>query len=140
LNRLKTENEIRCHIQKKQIYLFLYVRILYICGLKLLRKTVMGKTKLDIQKLEEAAKKLRAIAHPLRIAIIGLLEDNKSLSVTEIHEKLQVEQAITSHHLGILKDKGVLKSERRGKNIFYELKHSQISKIVGCINSCGTEQ
>lgn len=94
-------------------------------------------TQLDISKLEEAAKKLKAMAHPLRIAIIELLMNNEKLSVTEIHERLHLEQAVTSHHLGILKDKGVLDSVRDGKNIYYKLKHNQISNIVSCINTCG---
>ncbi|MEI7594239.1 MAG: metalloregulator ArsR/SmtB family transcription factor [Bacteroidota bacterium] len=98
------------------------------------------KTKLDIEKLEEAAKKLKAMAHPLRIAIIELLMEQEKLSVTEIYEKLNIEQAITSHHLGILKDKGILLSIRDGKNIYYTLKHNQISNIVNCINTCGAKR
>lgn len=98
------------------------------------------ESKLDIEKLEEAAKKLKAMAHPLRIAIIELLMNSEKLSVTDIYEKLNIEQAITSHHLGILKDKGILLSIRDGKNIFYSLKHNQISNIVNCINTCGTNK
>ncbi|MBU0487392.1 MAG: metalloregulator ArsR/SmtB family transcription factor [Bacteroidetes bacterium] len=98
----------------------------------------MPKSYLDVEKLEEAAKKLKAMAHPMRIAIVELLQNNKKLSVTQIYKKLNIEQAITSHHLGILKDKGIVSSSRVGKNIFYELKHKQISHIVDCINSCGS--
>ena len=58
--------------------------------------------KLDIVKLEAAASKLRAMAHPMRIAIIELLNNNKKLNVTEIYESLRIEQAAASHHLNIL--------------------------------------
>ncbi len=91
---------------------------------------------LDIMKLEAAASKLRAIAHPMRIAIIGLLEDNPKLSVTEIYDRLKIEQASASHHLNILKSKGVLNSKRDGKKIYYSLKHQTISEIIECINRC----
>jgi len=83
----------------------------------------MTTNRLDPEQLERAANMLKAIAHPMRIAIIGFLEDGLQLSVTEIHEKLGIEQSTTSHHLGILKDKGVLVSRREGKNTYYSLKH-----------------
>ena len=41
----------------------------------------MTKKKLDLQKLELAASKLRAMAHPMRIAIIDLLAENRKLNV-----------------------------------------------------------
>lgn len=96
---------------------------------------VMGKILLDIDKLELAASKLRAIAHPMRIAIIDLLNE-KQLSVTEIYEKLDIEQASASHHLNILKSKGVLASRRNGKKIYYSLKNQTLSEIIECINRC----
>lgn len=92
--------------------------------------------KINTEQLEAAASMLKAIAHPMRIAILSFLEGGKSLTVTEIHEKLGIEQSTTSHHLGILKDKGVLKSRRDGKNTFYSIKHNNLSHIVNCVSKC----
>jgi DNA-binding transcriptional ArsR family regulator len=92
--------------------------------------------KLNSEQLEKAANMLKAIAHPVRIAIISQLEKGKKLTVTEIHEILKLEQSTTSHHLGILKDKGVLASKRDGKNSYYFLKHEKLSDILNCINQC----
>ena len=94
------------------------------------------KNTLDIQKLELAASKLRAMAHPMRIAIIELLTENKKLTVTEIYEKLSIEQASASHHLNILKNKGLLESKRDGKMILYSLKTSVLANVIDCINQC----
>ena len=91
---------------------------------------------LTIEQLESAANMLKAIAHPMRIAILNYLDDGKKLTVTEIHELLQIEQSTTSHHLGILKDKGVLSSKRDGKNTYYFLRHDNLSNIVDCISQC----
>ncbi|MFC2136927.1 ArsR/SmtB family transcription factor [Bacteroidota bacterium] len=91
---------------------------------------------ISTNQLDEAANILKAIAHPMRIAILGYLEGGISLTVTEIHEKLNIEQSATSHHLGILKDKGVLKSKREGKNTYYSLKHDTLSQIVKCVTEC----
>lgn len=96
----------------------------------------MGIKELKIEQLEHSANMLKAIAHPMRIAIISLLEDGKMLTVTEIHENLKIEQSTTSHHLGILKDKGILASKRDGKNTFYYLKHESLSSIINCVKKC----
>ena len=97
-----------------------------------------NKTVLDIQKLELAASKLRAMAHPMRSAIIDLLTENKKLTVTEIYERLSIEQASASHHLNILKNKGLLESKRDGKMILYSLKTNVLANVIDCINQCVT--
>jgi DNA-binding transcriptional ArsR family regulator len=99
----------------------------------------MSKINLDIAKLENAASKLRAMAHPMRIAIIDMLNDVEMMSVTEIYERLEIEQASASHHLNILKNKGVLVSKRDGKKIFYALKSKTINQIIGCLNICSED-
>jgi len=94
---------------------------------------------LDFDRLETAASMLKAMAHPMRIAILKHLEYGKRLTVTQIHELLGIEQSTTSHHLGILKDKGVLCSKREGKNTFYYLKYEILSKIVDSLEVCTCE-
>ena len=91
---------------------------------------------LNPEQLEAASSMLKAIAHPMRIAILSYLDNGQRLTVTEIHEKLKIEQSTTSHHLGIMKDKGVLSSQRDGKNTYYFLRHEQLSQIVECIGKC----
>lgn len=91
---------------------------------------------LDVVKLEAAASKLRAIAHPMRIAIIDLLKEERKLNVTQIYHRLNIEQAAASHHLNILKTKGVLVSKRDGKTINYSLKYKALTDIIYCINKC----
>jgi DNA-binding transcriptional ArsR family regulator len=91
---------------------------------------------LNPESLEKAAGMLRAIAHPVRIAIVGCLEDGKRKTVTEIHKQLGIEQSTASHHLGILKDKDVLASKREGKNTRYFLKHENLKTILNCVSNC----
>jgi ArsR family transcriptional regulator len=71
--------------------------------------------------LESATETLRAVAHPHRLLIIEMLHRDQALSVTEIHERLGIEQAVASHHLRILKDKDVVTVRREGKNSYYAL-------------------
>ncbi|MGC8864169.1 MAG: ArsR/SmtB family transcription factor [Bacteroidales bacterium] len=99
----------------------------------------MTKAKLDIARLEAAASRMRALAHPMRIAIIDMLTDTPKMSVTEIYERLGIEQAAASHHLNILKNKGILISKRDGKKIFYSLKNATLMQIVDCLDRCERE-
>ncbi len=91
---------------------------------------------LTAEQLEKAANMLKAIAHPMRIAILEFLENGKHLTVTEIHKYLQIEQSTTSHHLGILKDKGILGSKREGKNTFYFIRNENLNNLIECISKC----
>jgi len=99
----------------------------------------MEFNELNPESLERAANMLKAIAHPIRISIIGCLEDGRKRTVTEIHKKLGIEQSTASHHLGILKDRGVLVSKREGKNTWYYLKHENLKTLLSCVSSCCQE-
>lgn len=96
----------------------------------------MNKVDFDIEHLERAANRLKAIAHPVRIAIIELLDNDGPSSVSDIFEKLGIEQASASHHLNILKNRGILKSVRTGKKIIYSLNNEIIGEIVNCLSRC----
>lgn len=79
----------------------------------------MDFSKLTTEQLEHAADMLKAMSHPMRVGILSILDQEKSLTVNEITEKTGLEQSTTSHHLGILKSKGILGSRRDGKNTHY---------------------
>ena len=100
----------------------------------------MEFNELNPERLEKVANMLKAIAHPLRIKIVGCLEDGERRTVTEIHTQLGIEQSTASHHLGILKDRGVLASRRQGKNTWYLLKHENLKTILNCVSSCCQDQ
>ena len=88
------------------------------------------------ENLEKASSMLKAIAHPIRISIVGCLEDGQKRTVTEIHNLLGIEQSTASHHLVILRDRGVLGSKREGKNTWYFLKHPNLKTILSSVSTC----
>lgn len=94
---------------------------------------------LNPEEVERASNMIKAISHPMRLAILGHLGEEKQLNVTEIHQLLGIEQSTASHHLGILKDKGILASLRKGKNTYYYLKRKNLSTLVKCISECACE-
>ena len=99
----------------------------------------MEFSELKPNEVEKAASMIKAISHPMRLAILGYLGDGRQMSVTEIHNLLGIEQSSASHHLGILKDKGILSSIRQGKNTIYRLKLANLNKLIHCISECACE-
>ena len=99
----------------------------------------MKFSELKPEEIDRAANMMKAISHPMRLAILGYLGEGKQMSVTEIHRLLDIEQSTASHHLGILKDKGILASTRVGKNTRYYLRKQNLSKLVRCISECACD-
>lgn len=88
------------------------------------------KTHFHPDFLEDSTETLRAIAHPIRIAMIDLLFSNGKMTVTEIYQHLKIEQAIASHHLRILKSRNVVDLDRDGKNSLYYLANQEYYDIL----------
>jgi DNA-binding transcriptional ArsR family regulator len=90
-------------------------------------------TRFDIEFLEDVTEKLKAVAHPIRFMMVDLLHREKELSVTDIHDKLDIEQAVASHHLRILKNQDIVKVSRDGKNSIYSLAKAEYYQIVAAV-------
>lgn len=96
----------------------------------------MTRVKINQQRMNVSAEMLRALAHPLRLSIVALLDEEGALTVTEIHEALGIEQAVASHHLGIMKTKGMLNVERDGRNCRYSLRFGCLTMVLSCMELC----
>lgn len=90
-------------------------------------------------RVERCADILKVIAHPMRMTIVEMLHLEGDLTVTQIYEMLGIEQAVASHHLAQLRNKGVISSRRDGKNVVYALKLRKIYDVVECVKCCSTE-
>lgn len=86
--------------------------------------------KLDYVAVKSAAMTLRAINHKLRQQIIRLLNENKTMKVTDIYVKLRLEQSVASQHLAILRRANVVNTVRDGKFIHYSLNHDKIASVA----------
>lgn len=106
---------------------------LYICRINRLHRLFM-EPKLDIHFLEDATETMRAMAHPIRIAMIDLLHQNGKMSVTEIYETLEIEQAVASHHLRILKNKQVVTVQREQKFSLYSLQDVGYFEMINTLS------
>ncbi|MFT4537049.1 MAG: DNA-binding transcriptional ArsR family regulator [Saprospiraceae bacterium] len=90
--------------------------------------------KVDQGKLNTAAEIMRALAHPLRMNILEFIDKNKVINVNKIYNTLSLEQSITSQHLKILRQAGLVLTTREGKFIYYSLNYKAIEQAVTVIN------
>jgi ArsR family transcriptional regulator len=64
---------------------------------------------------------LQALGHPTRLSIVRELTGSGEVCACDFTTCCDVLQPTVSHHLRILKEAGVIESERRGTSIFYRL-------------------
>jgi len=79
--------------------------------------------------MRELIKVFKALSDPARIRIIKLLE-KKSMCVCELTRVLGAGQPNVSHHLGILKDAGLVNDVKDGLWVNYELSRDKYNKYA----------
>ncbi|MEV6445370.1 metalloregulator ArsR/SmtB family transcription factor [Amycolatopsis sp. NPDC051716] len=79
--------------------------------------------------LTDAGDLLRALAAPVRIAIVLQLRA-ADRCVHELVDALDVAQPLISQHLRVLKTAGVVQGERRGREVVYRLADDHLAHIV----------
>lgn len=83
----------------------------------------------DVASLSAAGELLRALAAPARIAIVLSLQQ-QGKCVHELVGELGFSQPLVSQHLRVLKDAGVVRGSRSGREIMYELVDDHLAHIV----------
>ena len=85
-------------------------------------------------KFELRAKIVKAMAHPTRLFIIDALSQQKRC-VYELTEMIGADMSTVSKHLTILKNAGIVKDEKRGTMVYYQLQRPCILDFFGCIEA-----
>jgi len=95
---------------------------------------------MDKKVAENVAEVLKAVAHPVRLQIVELLEA-KEMCVGDIVAAVGGKQAITSQQLNMMKDKGVLNCRRDGVKVYYRIENKNVIKLLNCIyDHCKTKK
>ncbi|MFR8207178.1 MAG: ArsR/SmtB family transcription factor [Alphaproteobacteria bacterium] len=83
--------------------------------------------------MKKAVKGISYIAHPLRLRILEFIDVNGASSVSAITKAVGEEQAIVSQSLKKLRDANLVKTERRGLFIYYNIREEYPASIFVCI-------
>ena len=97
----------------------------------------MGKREFvaENEKFAQVSLLLRAIAHPLRLDILQAIDNHGVIYVKSLVEELEIEQSITSQHLGALKQVNLVESKRDGKFILYQLRYDKIQMVHDAVQA-----
>ena len=72
---------------------------------------------------------LKALADPIRREILNLLKSGR-MSAGDITDHFDVTAAAISRHLSVLKEADLIRDERQGKFIYYDLNASVLEEIM----------
>ena len=88
--------------------------------------------KTRILLFERQAEIAKAVAHPLRIAVIDFLKDGEKC-VCDIAEHIDSERSNVSKHLMLMVRAGVLSYRKDGLKVFYTLKTPCVADFLSCV-------
>ncbi|HDL04550.1 MAG TPA: ArsR family transcriptional regulator [candidate division Zixibacteria bacterium] len=83
---------------------------------------------------EARAKIIKAMAHPTRLFIVDVLSKHEKC-VCELTEMIGADTSTVSKHLSILKGAGIVTDEKRGSQVYYQLRVPCVLNFFGCVES-----
>ena len=90
----------------------------------------------DSARAETIASAFKAISHPVRIRILDLLSRQSSpMCVCHIEARFTLSQPTISHHLRLLREAGLVDSERRGTWIYYAVRREGVEPLNSFVKS-----
>lgn len=81
----------------------------------------------------------KTFSNPIRLEILHLLRNGEA-TVSQLVKKTGYSQANISQHLSIMKNKGIVQSTRRGKNVHYRLTSPKITQAFDLIRQLLSER
>lgn len=79
---------------------------------------------------ERTAKILKALAHPVRLHILQLLEAEGEACVCHLEASLDQRQSYISQQLAKLREASLVEDRRDGLNVFYGLSTGTITELI----------
>lgn len=86
------------------------------------------------KKYKKRCNAIKALAHPTRLFIVDFLADGEKC-VCEIVEQVGADISTISKHLSVMKNAGIVDSEKRGLKVFYKMTYPCISSLFDCLES-----
>ncbi len=83
--------------------------------------------------LKKRAAVIKALAHPSRLMIAEALMAGE-LCVCDLKDLVDADMSTVSKHLSLMREAGVLVSEKRGLNIYYRLACDCFGQFLGCLD------
>jgi ArsR family transcriptional regulator len=88
----------------------------------------------DFEKIEQASRCLKALANPIRLAILCALKDGEK-NVQSLEHLVGTSQSNISMHLATMRDKAILLSRKDGNQVFYRVKDERMFELLHLLQS-----
>lgn len=88
----------------------------------------------QVTQAEQAESLLKAMAHAQRLAVLCCLRDGENSS-TVIARRAGLRPPAVSHHLGVLRNAGVVASQRSGRRIIHTIASAQATRILDALRA-----
>ena len=85
--------------------------------------------------LEKQAAVFKALGHPSRLLMVRALAEGERC-VCELQSLVGSDMSTVSKHLSVLKNAGVVRADKRGNSIYYELVYPCLKDILSCVGKC----
>lgn len=101
-----------------------------VCEVTKTNEDVVSHVKQQLPDLSKVAQFLKALADETRLKIAYALTLEENLCVCDVSAIIGSSVATASHHLRFLKEHGLAKSFRDGKQMYYSLADDHVYQIV----------
>lgn len=103
-----------------------------LCESSVLTKEIINKQQEDIsqQNLNKVTTIFKVLADETRLKIVYILSKNESLCVCDVAQLANCSIATASHHLRTLRNKGLAKSIKQGKQVVYSIDDDHVRQLV----------
>ena len=83
----------------------------------------------DDKHVQEIAKLLKTMSHPIRLKILCLLQD-KEMTVGDIHKEVHTTNANVSQHLSILRNQGSISFRKDANFIYNRISEDRVMELI----------
>ena len=81
------------------------------------------------------ARRMKALGHPVRLGIASSLAEQPETCACDFAEVFGVSQPTVSEHLRVLREAGLVVTERRGTQICYSLDPAAVDELAGTLSA-----
>ncbi len=89
----------------------------------------MKSSDMKDEDIEQVAALLKTMAHPIRMRILCLLQDNE-MTVGELREEVKTTNANVSQHLTIMRNKNIISSRKEANFIYNKIGDQRILALI----------
>ena len=97
--------------------------------MSLKKKITFDPESIKLKSVKKSLSLLKIILHEKRLDMIKIIDKEEKINVSDLYNRLKMDQSITSQHLGQLRNINGVTTTREGKCIYYSVNHEKLNEI-----------